>query len=128
MTIKMSDIISLKNLYPSLKEQKLPARLSYKLVCLFNEIDKQFDIYNQMFQAIINDCAAKDEKGQPLLSEDGKSISILDDKMLECNERMSELYNLPIDFDIKYKLSIDDLDSFIDIPLEAVKVLAPFIE
>lgn len=48
--------------------------------------------------------------------------------MLECNERMSELYNLPIDFDIKYKLSIDDLDSFIDIPLEAVKVLAPFIE
>ena len=40
MTIKMSDIISLKNLYPNLKEQKLPARLSYKLVCLFNEIDK----------------------------------------------------------------------------------------
>ena len=65
----MTDIVALKELYPKLKESKLPAKLAYKLVCIFDEIDKQAQIYTTMFSEIINDCAQKDKNGNPILTE-----------------------------------------------------------
>jgi hypothetical protein len=57
MQIKMTDIVALKELYPKLKNSKLPAKLAYKLVRIFDEVDKQARIYTAMLSEIINDCA-----------------------------------------------------------------------
>jgi hypothetical protein len=71
MKIIMSDIIKLKELYPKLKDSNPPVKIGYKLVRIFDEIDKQAQIYATMFSEILNDCAQKDENGNPILTENG---------------------------------------------------------
>lgn len=128
MQIKMTDIVALKELYPKLKESKLPAKLAYKLVRIFDEIDKQAQIYATMFSEIINDCAQKDEKGAPILTENGTQVALLEDKIQECGERMMELNNLMVELELKYTLTLDDLDMFEDLTLDHIKLLSPFID
>lgn len=128
MQIKMTDIVALKELYPKLKESKLPAKLAYKLVRIFDEIDKQAQIYATMFSEIINDCAQKDEKGAPILTENGTQVALLEDKIQECGERMMELNNLMVELDVKYTLTLDDLDMFEELTLDHIKLLSPFID
>ena len=128
MQIKMTDIVALKELYPKLKESKLPAKLAYKLVRIFDEIDKQAQIYAIMFSEIINDCAQKDEKGAPILTENGTQVALLEDKIQECGERMMELNNLMVELDVKYTLTLDDLDMFEELTLDHIKLLSPFID
>lgn len=124
----MTDIIALKELYPKLKASKLPAKLAYKLVRIFDEVDKQAQIYATMFSEIVNDCAQKDENGNPILTENGTQIALLEDKIQECGERMTELNALTVEIETKYALSLDDLDSFENLTLEDIKVLSPFID
>jgi hypothetical protein len=128
MQIKMTDVISLKELYPKLKNSKLPAKLAYKLVRIFDEVDKQAQIYTTMFSEILNDCAQKDENGNPILIENGTQVALVEDKIQECSERMTELNNLMVEFEIKYTLTLDDLDMFEGITLEDIKLLSPFID
>ena len=124
----MTDIIALKELYPKLKTSKLPAKLAYKLVRIFDEVDKQAQIYTTMFSEIVNDCAQKDENGNPILTENGTQVALLEDKIQECGERMAELNTLAVEIETKYTLSLDDLDNFEDLTLEDIKVLSPFID
>lgn len=128
MQIKMTDIVALKELYPKLKESKLPAKLAYKLVRIFDEIDKQAQIYATMFSEIINDCAQKDKNGAPILTENGTQVALLEDKIQECGERMMELNNLIVELDVKYTLTLDDLDMFEELTLDHIKLLSPFID
>lgn len=128
MQIKMTDVVSLKELYPKLKNSKLPAKLAYKLVRIFDEVDKQAQIYTTMFSEILNDCAQKDENGNPILIENGTQVALVEDRIQECGERMTELNNLMVEFEIKYTLTLDDLDMFEGITLEDIKLLSPFID
>lgn len=128
MKIIMSDIIKLKELYPKLKNSKLPAKLAYKLVRIFDEVDKQAQIYATMFSEIVNDCAQKDENGAPIFTENGTQVALLEDKIQECGERMTELNNLMVEFEVKYTLDLDDLDMFEGITLDDIKILSPFID
>lgn len=128
MQIIMSDIVALKELYPTLKEAKLPAKLGYKLVRIFDEIDKCAKTYTEMFTAIINDCAQKDENGNPIFTENGTQIALLEDKIQECGIRMNDLNTLMVDIDTKYTLTLDDLDYFDNLTLDHIKLLSPFID
>ena len=128
MQIKMTDIVALKELYPKLKESKLPAKLAYKLVRIFEEVDKQAQIYATMFGEILNDCAQKDENGAPILVENGTQVALLEDKIQECGERMVELNNLIVEIEVKYTLDLNDLDVFEGITLDDIKILSPFID
>ena len=128
MQVKMTDIVALKELYPKLKNSKLPTKLAYKLVRIFDEVDKQAQIYATMFSEIINDCAQKDESGAPILTENGTQVALLEDKIQECGERMTELNNLMVEFEVKYTLDLDDLDMFEGITLDDIKILSPFID
>lgn len=128
MQITMSDIVALKELYPSLKKSKTPVKLGYKLVRIFEEIDKQADTYAKMLSEIIDDCAKKDESGRPVLSEDGTQVVLLEEKIQECNSRLNELNSLKVDVDMKYNLTLEELDSFEDLTLEQIKLLTPFID
>lgn len=128
MQIVMSNVIALKELYPRLKETKMPVRLGYKLVRIFDEIDKCAAIYAQMLSDIINDCAQKDENGKPILTEDGTQVVLIEDKIHECGERMNELNTLSVDIETKYTLTLDDLDCFDSLSIDDIKLLSPFIE
>ena len=128
MQIKMTDIVALKELYPKLKNSKLPAKLAYKLERIFDEVDKQAQIYATMFSEIDNDCAQKDENGAPIFTENGTQVALLEDKIQECGERMTELNNLMVEFEVKYTLDLDDLDMFEGITLDDIKILSPFID
>lgn len=127
MQIMMSNVVALKELYPTLKEAKLPVRLGYKLVRIFDEIDKCAKTYAEMFSTIINDCAKKDDNGNPIFIENGTQVSLLEDKIQECGERMNELNTLMVDIDTKYNLTLDDLDCFNNLTLDQIKLLSPFI-
>lgn len=128
MNISMTDIVSLKELYPKLKASKLPAKLAYKMVRIFDEVDKQAQIYAKMFSEIVNDCAQKDENGNPILTENGTQVALLEDKIQECGARMAELNTLVVEIETKYTLSLDELDNFGDLTLEDIKLLSPFID
>lgn len=128
MQITMSNIAALKELYPKLKEARLPAKLGYKLVRIFDEVDKCAKTYAEMLSAIINDCARKDENGNPILTENGTQVALLEDKIQECGERMTELNTLEVEIETKYSLILDDLDYFEQLTLDDIKLLSPFIE
>lgn len=128
MEIMMSNVIALKELYATLKETQVPAKLGYKLVRIFDEVDKCAKTYSEMFSAIVNDCAQKDENGNPIFTNNGTQVSLKEDKIQECGARINELNSLMVDIDTKYRLSLDDLEYFESLTLERIKLLSPFIE
>jgi hypothetical protein len=49
----MSDIIKLKELYPKLKDSNPPVKIGYKLVRIFEEIDKIAKFYGEELSKIL---------------------------------------------------------------------------
>lgn len=97
MKLKFFQIRELNNLYPKLKDAKLPLKTSYQLSLVFDEIEKRMTFYQNEFQKIIDEFAEKDEEGNYVPSEDGVGIKVQKGKTDECNARVIELNQIDID-------------------------------
>ena len=123
--MKMYEILELQNLYSSIKDIKLPLKITYKFTRLMRRAEEELSFYQEKLSEIVEEYGVK-EDGQYKLTPDGQSIAIIPGKEIECNTKLTELRNLDVPIeDIKF--SIEELEG-IDISISELSCLMPLIE
>jgi hypothetical protein len=126
MTTKMSSIIDFPSLFEKLKSQKLPFKTSYRLTLLTKEIEKHISFYQETFRNLIMEYSKKDENGNPIPTDDGQGVLLLEETMSEAYAKLAELHDLDVELP-DYKFSPDDFNNIELTPME-MNILLPFIE
>lgn len=125
MNMKMNKINDFQKFYNQIKNNEMPLKTAFKLNKLFNQIDKEALFYQDEFNKIIQKYAKRDDNNNYVYTEDGNSILIIDGKQTECNEKLTELYNLEVDVG-EHQFTLDELDC-LKISLNDMNCLMPFI-
>ena len=126
MTLKMYQINDFPAFYEKVKSQKLPFKTSYKLALLANEVQKHVDYYQEQFRNLLLEYSKKDENGNPLPTEDGQGVLLVEETMNEAYSKLNELRDLDVEMsDVKF--SPDDFGN-IELTPEEMVVIFPFIE
>ena len=126
MTLKMYQIIDFPSFFEKVKSQKLPFKTSYRLTLLTQEVEKHINFYQEKFRELILEYSKKDENGNPVPTEDGSGVQLVEETMNEAYTKLAELRGLDVELpDVKF-----DIDSFGDVELspEEMVVIMPFIE
>ena len=126
MTLKMYQIIDFPSFFEKVKSQKLPFKTSYRLTLLTQEVEKHINFYQEKFRELILEYSKKDENGNPVPTEDGSGVQLVEETRNEAYTKLSELRGLDVELpDVKF-----DIDSFGDVELspEEMVVIMPFIE
>lgn len=102
----------------------MPIKLAYRLSKLASAVEIEINFYRSKVQELIDKYGVKDEKGQPVLTEQG-GIQIQKEFQAECQKALNELDSLEIE--LKFEpFSIEDFDNF-DISPEDFQGILPFL-
>lgn len=126
MNVKIHQLTDFPSLFERLKSQKLPFKTSYRLTLLVNEIQKHLDFYQEHFRNLLMEYSQKDENGNPVPTEDGQGVLLVEETMAEAYTKLNELRELDVELP-DYKFSSDMFGDIELTPLE-MNVLLPFIE
>lgn len=124
--MKLYEILHLKPLFDSLREQKLPIKTVYKMKKIEEILDKEIEFYQTEFAKIIQDFGKKGEDGNFIFSEDQASIAIIDGKEEECQKAVTELQLIEVMLP-EIKFSLEELDG-LSLDLNDMGILMSFIE
>ena len=126
MKLKMYELIDFSSLFQKMKSQKLSFKTSYRLTLLAKEVEKHIDYYQEQFRSLVIEYSKKDENGEPIPTEDGQGVLLIEETMTEAYQKLGELRELDVELpDIKF--SIDDFDK-IELSPEEMMIIMPFIE
>ena len=126
MTLKMYAITDFPSFYEKVKSQKLPFKTSYKIALLANEVQKHIDFYQENFRNLLMEYSKKDENGNPIPTEDGQGVLLVEETMNEAYIKLAELRELDVELP-DTKFSIDDFGN-IELSPEEMVIIMPFIE
>lgn len=126
MNVKIHQLTDFPSLFEKLKSQKLPFKTSYRLTLLVNEIQKHINFYQENFRNLLIEYSKKDENGNPVQTEDGQGVLLVEETMAEAYIKLAELCDLDVELP-NYKFSPDMFGDIELTPLE-MNVLLPFIE
>ena len=126
MTLKMYQIVDFPSFFEKVKSQKLSFKTSYRLTILAQEIEKHLNFYQEKFRELIMQYSAKDDSGNPKLTDDGQGVILVQETMQEAYAKLAELRGLDVELP-DTKFSIDD---FVDVELSPIEMnsILPFIE
>lgn len=126
MTLKMYQIIDLPSFFEKVKSQKLPFKTSYRLAMFIQEVQKHIDFYQENFRSLLIEYSKKDENGNPMPTEDGQGVLLVEETMNEAYTKLAELRELDVELP-DTKFSVDDFGD-IELSPEEMFVIMPFIE
>ena len=107
--VKLGQLDRTSMVLKELVKEKLPFKASYWLRRDIDAISKVYQPFLESKQALFNEFAEKDEKGNIVLAEDKKSVKLLEDKLEEFWKQYTELASKDIDLEI-YPLNIEWFD------------------
>lgn len=126
MTLKMYQLNDFPSFFEKVKSQKLPFKTSYRLTLLSQEIERHINYYQEQFRTLLMEYSKKDEQGNPVPTEDGQGILLIEETMDEAYQKLAELRELDVELpDVKF--SPDDFDK-VELSPEEMLVIMPFIE
>lgn len=99
--MNLSQVNSLNIFIEAIKNQKLSIKTSYKIAKLQKMLEIENEFYHKHFREIILKFSKKDEKGEPVVLENG-NICILEGKEQECMKEMNELLNTEVDIKLPH--------------------------
>ena len=127
MKLKITSLVEFHELYEStLKGKTMSIRLAYKFNQIENLCKEKVEFFNNSLASIITKYCEKNEDGQPLSTDNGKTVQIKKDCIEVCNNELQELNNLEVEIP-DYQISIDDLES-LSLTLKEVNILMPFLK
>lgn len=125
MQLKMQALINFPVFYETVKSQKLPIKVAYKLAQLSRVIETELSFYQEKLNSIIKEYAQLDDNGQPIPTNDGRGIKLRPGTEVACMSTMRELQEIDVTLpDITFSLS--DFDS-IELTVEETSAVMPFI-
>lgn len=126
MTLKMYQIIDFPVFFEKVKSQSLPFKTSYRLTLLANKVQEHTNFYQEKFRELILEYSQKDENGNPVPTEDGQGVKLMEDKTMEAQTKLIELQQLDVEIpDVKF--SIEDFGN-VELTIAEMNVIIPFIE
>ena len=87
---------------------KLPVFIAYKLMKLLKGLEEDVNFYRTKMSEIIDEYAEKDPNGQALQSQNG-GVIIQNGKVDECNAKIKELEEMPVEDNGDIKFALDEL-------------------
>jgi hypothetical protein len=126
MKLKMYQVIDFPSFFEKVKSQKLPFKTTYRLTLLANEVQKHNEFYQENFRNLLLEYSQKDENGNPVPTEDGQGVLLVEETTNEAYAKLAELRDLDVELpDVKF--SPDDFGD-IELSLMEMTVIMPFIE
>ena len=125
MKITMDTAMSLKTAAMKLVDEKLPVKISYKLMKLVKAIETEETFFNDKMKEIVDEFASKDEDGNPVFLDNG-NIKIAEGKEVECQEKIQELDKLEIEVP-DTQFSLDDF-AYVELTARELYLLEPVLE
>lgn len=126
MTIKMYQITNLPSFIDKVKSQKLPFKTAYHIALLSQEIDKHIAFYQEKFRSVITEYSKKDQNGNPLQTEDGQGILLMEEYQEKAVQEINELSELEVELP-DFRFSPADFGN-IEFTPEELSVIIPFIK
>jgi hypothetical protein len=126
MTIKMYQVIGTPVVLQKLKSQKLSFKTAYKLTLLAQEVEKHVAFYQESFRNLIMEYSKKDEEGNPVPTEDGQGVQLMEETTEEAYQKLAELRDLDVELP-DAKFSVDDFGN-VEISADEMIMIMPFIE
>lgn len=126
MKIPISQVVSVLEVAELFQNQKLSIKTAYALTKLFSRANEEYKFYKNKLQEIIEKYAQRDENGEKILLDDGKSISIDKDFTDACSKELDELQNFEIEMP-ELLFSLDDFNG-VNLTIEELQPLMPFIK
>lgn len=122
MQLKMQDVLGFVTFYETVKSQKLTMKTAYKLTQLARAVESESTFYRETLSKIIDQYGQKNERGEPIPTEDGTGVKLIAGKEEECYKAVLELQNVDIDLpDIQF-----DIEEFANIELTVTEMGAIF--
>ena len=125
MTLKMYQLTDFPSFFEKVKTQKMSFKTSYKLTLLAQEIQKHIDYYQEQFRNLLLEYSKKDENGNPVPTEDGQGVLLVEETMNEAYQKLGELRELDVEVPDS-KFSPDDFGDVELTPME-MTIIMPFI-
>ena len=125
MTLKMYQLTDFSTFFEKVKNQKMSFKTSYKLTLLAQEIQKHIDDYQEQFRNLLLEYSKKDENGNPVPTEDGQGVLLVEETMNEAYQKLGELRELDVEVPDS-KFSPDDFGDVELSPME-MTIIMPFI-
>ena len=125
MTLKMYQLTDFPSFFEKVKTQKMSFKTSYKLTLLAQEIQKHIDYYQEQFRNLLLTYSKKDENGNPVPTEDGQGVLLVEETMNEAYQKLGELRELDVEVPDS-KFSPDDFGDVELTPME-MTIIMPFI-
>lgn len=126
MKIPISQVVSVLEVAELFHNQKLSVKTAYTLTKLLSRANEEYEFYKNKLQEIIEKYAQRDENGEKILLDDGKSVSIDKDFTDACAKELDELQNFEIEKP-ELLFSIDDFNG-VNLTIEELRPLMPFIK
>ena len=125
MTLKMYQLTDFPSFFEKVKNQKMSFKTSYKLTLLAQEIQKHIDYYQEQFRNLLLEYSKKDENGNPVPTEDGQGVLLVEETLNEAYQKLGELRELDVEVPDS-KFSPDDFGDVELSPME-MTIILPFI-
>ena len=124
--MKLYEILNFADIYPEIRDTKMPFKTTYKLTMLSKKIEENANFYRDELQKLLKECAELDENGEIKFNENG-DVTILEDKREEFNQKWTELQNVDVEVEDKLMFNVDELDG-IEFSLRSTQMIMPFIK
>ena len=127
MTLKMYQLTDFPTFFEKVKNQKMSFKTSYKLTRLAQEVQKHIDYYQEQFRNLLLEYSKKDENGNPVPTEDGQGVLLVEETMNEAYQKLGELRELDVEVPDS-KFSPDDFGSVELTPTEMIIIMPVIAE
>lgn len=125
MRVNMSEILNAMNIVRSLANTPMKAKAAYKVARLVNAIDKEYSMFQEVRNELINKYGVRDENDN-LKIDENNNYSIKKELINQFNTEFNELLAEEIDLNVN-PLNMNDVDEKTFTPNEMI-ALAPFLE
>lgn len=109
MIITINEANALYGVLNKFAEEKLPIKLSYKIMKLLVSLEVELEFYKKQIQEILKDCAVIKEDGQLSMSEDGSTIDLKPEKIQEFETRKNELFGMEVEV-TDFQFTLEELE------------------
>ena len=106
--MKLIDKVAAHRVLMEHVNDKLPVFIAYKLMKLLKGLEEDVNFYRTKMSEIIDEYAEKDPNGQALQSQNG-GVIIQNGKVDECNAKIKELEEMPVEDNGDIKFALDEL-------------------
>ena len=106
--MKLIDKVAANRVLMEHVNDKLPVFIAYKLMKLLKGLEEDVNFYRTKMSEIIDEYAEKDQNGQALQSQNG-GVIIQNGKVDECNAKIKELEEMPVEDNGDIKFALDEL-------------------